>query len=439
MAVQEPATAERAPYARIAAISVGFGGLMLVTTLYNAQMQFLLRDYFSSRGVIGALMGVDALIALALIPIVGAWSDRLEGRLGKRLPFILIGMPIAAVTFALLPSAGRTALWTLLLCDAVFMTASALYRGPLIALMPDHCPASKRSGANGLVNLVGGIGSALALGVVGPLFDIDRNLSFGIAAAVLLLACVVVWRSAERHPAHVARAGIGTLSDAAVEQSPVSALIDLIRGAAALFRSSNRGQLLVLAAIFCYFIGFSSLDNLFPLYGVEVLGLTEGEATQVVTYVAVAFIIGAVPAGFLGNRIGKAPSMLLGMVLMPGMFIVASFQQSPTAFPVLLIFGGIAWALINVQAYPLVADLGGLSRIGFFTGMYYLFQNASQAIGPGIMGVAMDVFGDVWLFWGGAASFVVAFVLLRAGANRLAEPEDVAETTDPLAAPTEPK
>src|SRR5690625_373935 len=301
---------------------------MLVTTLYNAQMQFLLRDYFSSRGVIGALMGTDAIIALALIPIAGAWSDRLEGRLGKRLPFILVGMPVAALSFALLPSAGRMALWTLLWCDVVFMSASALYRGSLIALMPDHTPAPKRSGANGVVNLMGGVGSALALGVIGPLFDIDRNLSFGIAAIALLVACAVVWRAAERHPAYVARAGIGTEADNAAEGSPLSALVDLLRGTAALLRPHNRGQLLVLAAIFCYFVGFSSLDILFPLYGVEVLGLTEGEATQIVTFVAVAFVIGAVPAGFLGNRIGKAPSMLIGMVLMPGMFIIASFQSS---------------------------------------------------------------------------------------------------------------
>jgi len=92
-------------------------------------------------------------MAVLLIPFVGAWSDRVNTPLGQRLPFIVLGIPTAAVFFALLPFAAGQ-LWTLLAVDIVFLLAMTLYRAPVIALMPDHTPVNKRSAANGIINLL---------------------------------------------------------------------------------------------------------------------------------------------------------------------------------------------------------------------------------------------------------------------------------------------
>lgn len=82
---------------------------------------------------------------------------------------------------------------------------------------------------------------------------------------------------------------------------------------------------------------------------------------------------------------------------------------------IVLFSGGIAWAFINVQAYPLVADLGGISKIGFFTGLYYLFSMASSIVAPGYLGLLMDIFSPPSLFYGAAVTFVIAFYFLRKG------------------------
>src|SRR5690625_2888813 len=103
---------------------------------------------------------------------MGAWSDRLKTPLGGTLHFIVIGMPIAAIFFILLPYMSQTTLIFLLIIDVIFLLAMTVYRAPVIALMPDHTPVEKRSAANGVINFMGGVGALLALFALAPLYDV---------------------------------------------------------------------------------------------------------------------------------------------------------------------------------------------------------------------------------------------------------------------------
>src|SRR5690625_148879 len=143
-------------YGKILAIGSGFLALTLVWTVYNTYMPLLLGDFIDSRAIRGGIMGLDNLMAVILIPVIGAWSDRLKSPLGGRLPFIVIGMPIAAIFFILLPYMSQTTLIFLLIIDVIFLLAMTVYRAPVIALMPDHTPVEKRSTANGVINFMGG-------------------------------------------------------------------------------------------------------------------------------------------------------------------------------------------------------------------------------------------------------------------------------------------
>ncbi len=411
------ATPARFSWLQIWLIGAGFLGVQVVFTTYNAFLPLLYREFLDSRLLIGALMGTDNLIGLLLIPVVGAWSDRIRSRLGRRLPFMLVAVPVAALTFAGIPYAA-TMLWTLILVEVVFTAAMHAYRGPVISLMPDHTPPERRSTANGIINLMGGIGTLIAFGGLSLLYDIDPRLTFGIGAAILAATLLIVWRAADRHPPYVDDdAGGGSAR-------PVR---DALAGVRLLASRPNRGQLYVLGAMAVYFIGFAGLDAMFPLYGVEELGLTEGRAAFILTFFAGSFILLALVAGMLGTRFGKIPVMLTGLAILPVLFLSAVPVRSPALIAALFVGGGFAWGLVNVQALPLVADLGGRDRIGFYVGMYYLFTMAGQMLGPAVLGGAMDLLGNQGLFVGGAAAFLGGLVLLRAGQRRLgADPEDLA-------------
>lgn len=112
-------------------------------------------------------------------------------------------------------------------------------------------------------------------------------------------------------------------------------------------------------------------------------------------------------------------AMLIGLIGLSTIFLILLWLNSLVLLKGMLFVGGISWALINVQAYPLVADLGGTTKIGFFTGMYYLFSMAASVIAPALLGLTMDLFGHPALFYSAAASFVIAFLLLRRGMDEL--------------------
>ncbi|MCM3668622.1 MFS transporter [Mesobacillus maritimus] len=400
-------------YGKIFVIGSGFFALSLVWAFYNAYMPLILGDYIESRALRGAIMGLDNFLAVLLIPIIGAWSDKMDTRFGNRLPFIMVGMPVAALFFILIPFASTMTFWLLLLVDIVFLFAMTLYRAPVIALMPDHTPPEQRSTANGIINLMGGIGAIIALFGLSTLYGINRNYPFLVAGLLLLLTFLLLYYTVDRKPPYVTRATNNDHSDS------------LIKNFKILKEKAFRGHLFVLISIFLYFIGFTGVESQFTVYAVEHLNMKESTAGFTLGFFSLSFVIFAVPAGILGSRWGKAPSMLIGLIAQPIIFISIPLLPYlggffPTINPVLLLqivlfIGGIAWAFINVQAYPLVADLGGKSKIGFFTGLYYFFSMASAIVAPGLLGLLMDLFSHSALFYGSAVTFIGAYYFLRKG------------------------
>jgi maltose/moltooligosaccharide transporter len=382
-------------------------------------MPLILGDYIDSRAIRGAIMGLDNLLAVLLIPVIGTWSDKIDTRIGNRLPFIVIGMPLAAISFILIPFASVSTFWILIIVDIIFLLAMTIYRAPVIALMPDHTPPEKRSTANGIINLMGGIGAIIALFGLSTLYGMNQSYPFIVAGLLLLSTFILLFFTVDRNPPYAEKN-----KD---EMNEVLASHSLFDGYKLLRMKEFRGHLYVLIAIFLYFIGFTGVESQFTVYAVEFLHMKESTAGFTLGFFSLSFVLFAVPAGILGSKWGKAPSMLVGLIAQPIIFIsIPLIPVLGSVFPdinqVLLLqgmlfIGGIAWAFINVQAYPLVADLGGKSRIGFFTGLYYLFSMASAIVAPGILGLLMDLFNHSALFYGSAITFIAAYYFLKKGHN----------------------
>ena len=381
-------------YFKIFVIGSGFLALMLVWTFYNAYMPLILGEYIHSNGIRGAIMGLDNLLAVLLIPIIGTWSDKVDTKIGNRLPFIAVGMPVAALFFILIPYASAITFWMLIATDMIFLLAMTIYRAPVIALMPDHTPTGQRSTANGVINFMGGVGAIIALFGLSPLYRIDRPYPFIVAGGFLLFTFILLFFTVDRKPPYA--------GNATEELDEVKAAGSFLEGLKQLKRPEFRGQLFILLAIFIYFIGYTGVEALFTVYAVEHLNMEASKAGFTLGFFSLAFVLFAIPAGLLGKKYGKVPSMLTGLIFQPLIFLCIPFLPLiSTVLPgidqvlllqIVLFIGGIAWSLVNVQAYPLVADLGGKSRIGFFTGLYYLFSMTSAIIAPAVLGFSWMYF-----------------------------------------------
>lgn len=83
-------------------IFVGFAFFLIMTfwQAYDTIIPKILTDKFGmSQSLSGAVMALDNILALFLLPMFGALSDKTHSKLGRRTPYILVGTLVAAVLF----------------------------------------------------------------------------------------------------------------------------------------------------------------------------------------------------------------------------------------------------------------------------------------------------------------------------------------------------
>ena len=112
---------------------------------------------------------------------------------------------------------------------------------------------------------------------------------------------------------------------------------------------------------------------------------------------AAALIVFAIPSGLIATRIGRKPTILIGLGGMAAGLIIGFFLRQPTALLILLAIMGAFWALVNINSLPMVYDLGGEERIGAFTGLYYFASSAAAITGPILVGGLIDLAGVDYL------------------------------------------
>src|SRR5687768_9395025 len=179
-------------YGKIFLLGFGFFGVSVIWGVYNAFVPIFLANKFGLSAVfIGFFMTLDNIAALFIQPPVGAWSDRLRTPIGRRLPFILVGVPITALAFGLIPLASALPLFVA--CTSTLLLSAALWRTPVVALMPDITPSEKRSQANGIINFMGGIGTIIALQTGGMLYELSPAFPFWLGSALVLVAAMIVF------------------------------------------------------------------------------------------------------------------------------------------------------------------------------------------------------------------------------------------------------
>ncbi|MDE6638986.1 MAG: MFS transporter, partial [Acetatifactor sp.] len=151
-------------YKRTFFIGLAFLSISAFWQMYDNIIPLIMKNTFGlGETVTGILMAMDNVLALFLLPVFGALSDKVDTKLGKRTPFIVTGTVLAVIFMMLLPFADRKQSLVLFVA-ALFATllSMGLYRSPAVALMPDLTPNRLRSRANAVINLMGAVGGVYA-------------------------------------------------------------------------------------------------------------------------------------------------------------------------------------------------------------------------------------------------------------------------------------
>ncbi len=391
----------RLNYGKTFLLGFGFFGVSVIWGVYNAFVPIFLSEKFHlSPVLVGFFMTLDNIAALFIQPFASSWSDRIRTPIGRRIPFILIGAPISAFAFGLIPVAAILPLFVA--CTSTLLLSAAIWRTPVIALMPDITPSQFRSQANGIINFMGGIGAIIALQTGGILYKMNPNFPFWLGSALVLAAALIVYLFIEEPK----------------DYEQTEAQPGILASLREVLTSEDKSGLRILLAIFFWFVGYSAVDTFFTLYAKHHLGLNEGDGATLLSVLPLFFVLFAIPSGFLAGKIGRrttisiglvaislmlvllyvtpASALLTGVAPLPlvGIPLVAGGARMLTVAGVFLIIAGAAWAFVNINSLPMVVDLTSSARIGTFTGLYYLFSTLSAIVGPNLNGWAIKLTGN---------------------------------------------
>ena len=412
-------------YSKTFLLGFGFFAVSLIWGTYNLFVPVFLSEKFGlNAAMIGFFMTLDNIAALLIQPPVGAWSDKLRTKIGRRMPFLLIGAPISAVAFGLVPVAAILPLFVA--CTTTLLLSMAFWRTPVIALMPDITPSKFRSQANGIINFMGGFGFIVASLGGAALYERNPALPFWVGSILVIFAILLVFAFVREPKTYVT-----------AEKTP-----GMVESLKYLSQERDKSGLRLLLAIFFWFVGYSALDAFFTLYSINYLGIGEANGARLLSQLSLIFILFALPSGYIGGRIGRKPTILTGIVVMAIIMIliftipVSTLNTQVFTLPVigvvpvlglLLMCAGIGWALININSLPMVVDLTDTTHVGTYTGLYYLFSTLAAIVGPNINGWVIQLTGsnynNIWIV--APISMVTAFVMMlgvkRGEANQAAE------------------
>jgi Na+/melibiose symporter-like transporter len=389
-------------YGKIFLLGFGFFGVSVIWGVYNAFVPIFLANKFGLEAAfIGFFMTLDNMAALFIQPPVGAWSDRLRTPIGRRLPFILIGAPITALAFGLIPLAAVLPLFVA--CTSTLLLSAALWRTPVVALMPDVTPSEKRSQANGIINFMGGIGTIIALQTGGMLYNLSPAFPFWLGSVLVVVAALIVFLFVKEPKQYMEN------------NEPQPSMIESLRE---VLNDPDKSGTRILFAIFFWFLGYSAVETFFTLYAQEHLGISAGDGATLLSVFPLFFVLFAIPSGFIAGRIGRRVAISIGLVvvsiilalfyLLPAGTLLTPLAPLPlvgiplteggprllTIAGAMLIFGGIGWAFVNINSLPMVVELTTAARLGTFTGLYYLFSTLSAIIGPNVNGWSIQLTGN---------------------------------------------
>ena len=369
--------------------------------------------YLQIQWKVGIIMALDNIAALFIMPIFGHLSDKTKTKLGKRMPYIIVGSIVTAIALPFIPlsfnigmgneSATLIGATVGMICSMVVIIIFMMsYRSPAVALMPDLTPKPLRSKANGFINIVGYVG-----GAVGSIFAIvipvtkyidgsNRSLwmleiPFIVCSVVLLLSLGLLLYKVRENKLHAELDEEIKRGDAFGESA------ELVEENAKLSKNNTRNLVLILIAEVFWFMSLNAVETFQTNYVMFWLNTSSAGGAIMTVISGAASVIGFLVAGIIADKIGRKWTIFIGICVVALCYVAYAFvpkvdpavtgegafeSNLPWIFFILLPTIGLGSSLIHICSFPLVTDYCTADKLGRFTSLYYTASMLAQSITP---------------------------------------------------------
>ncbi|MGX5681678.1 MFS transporter [Schumannella luteola] len=401
-------------------VALGVFAQESVWNFHDSQTPVTLAEYTTSVALIGLIMGLDNIIGIVVQPLMGFFSDRFRGRWGRRTPFIVVGAPIAALLFVLIPLAPT---FPILIAIIVLFSLTANSFKPIAeALIADQQVPEHRSKANAVGRFASGL--TIIVSALLSLFVVDESveLAYVISAVVMIVCFAILLISLKESRTVAYRAVVDEDKELGRETTGFFGVLkDIVT-------DRDRSRLVMILAVIVTWGAWAAVRALLTLYGVEQLGLSRGEAGGLTLPASVAFLLVIIPLAILSDRFGRRRVMRIGIIVFAiGTLSAFAFSGSTTATLVGILIAAAGFAGFAANAAVMLWNLAPSQRlIGVYTGIFAVAQAIGSSAGPAAVGGLVDA--TDW-------SFLMLFVavlsllglLLTFGVRREYSDEQLAE------------
>ena len=461
--------------ARIFKVGIAFVIVMLFWEVYDFAVPILLdRTYGLSATWRGFIMGLDNILAIVFLPLFGSFSDKYKGKIfGRRTPFIVIGTLLAGILVMLLIAientefnklvdegvksidtlvskgyldskyldpiyktitednalfeqfsidfhaaqvkmalantvSNPTSIVLFIIVLFVLLVTMSSFRAPVVALMPDVTIKPLRSGANAIMNFMGGIGGFISIGLY-SLFAPD----YGSFVLLFLLLVTFMYMLLAGYMLLVNE---NKLDSIRYQEEKRWNVVDEeeVCGEEKLSKPKLISLLLILAAIFFWFMGYNAVRSHLSVYVTDKLLMAASGVGLINFANGLGGALALIPVGFMSGKIGRKKSTLIGFALASIAFFPCLFVTAKTSYVVGICFvlAGIGLIIVNVNTLPMVCEMSKGSNVGKYTGYYYVASMSAQAVAPFFAGLFMDKIGDNIMFAFASVSIIIAFIVM---------------------------
>ena len=411
-------------------IGFGFFTVGLMEPLYDSYVTIFLKKYIEQTWLIGLIMALDNVLALFLIPIISDISDKTNTKIGRRMPWIIILVPISAIFYSLLPYAAKTSLTALIVVIGLLNLSKQSSRGPIVALMPDMVPAEYRSQGNGVINTMGNIAGIAGTILLARLMDLDivlpilgptkDTLPFPLVGILAIFATILLFFFVKERKSPLYQEQVIKNSSTVKFKEKIKTVLT---GSITRDGKQDQSTLFILVSLFFWFMAYQGLVPYMGVYSIETFDISTGSGAIASGMVAIAGVIFAIPMGFLASKFGRKKMIrisLFALVLVflsqIAVFFLAESSTNPSQY-VYLFWGiffvfGIFWICIVANSFPILWQMASFAKIGLYTGLYYTFSQAAGILSPFFAGIVIDMVGYEGLFAYGATFFILAFITM---------------------------
>ena len=328
--------------------SIGAGAFYAFNNFVLPQ---LLRAYGAGDLLIGLLSSTRSIEGALIQPTVGALSDRIWTRMGRRRPFILVAVPISAAFF--LVAAGAPDLVTLAISIFLFSIFFNTAIDPYAALLADVAAPTERGILSGVSTGIQLVSQVLFLLLISRVAASGTIPSWSyVLVAVLLVGSFLVTvvgiheprALAERRERHSMRDYVGALL-------------------------AHRDAVKYLLCVFFYMFAFSAVLPYLTLFIVDDIHQTEGTALILSAATLLVTAAAAIAWGKLADKIGTKPVLVIGWALLGVAAIGGTVIETLPQTVAVVVVAGIGNGAATAIGWPLLASLIPPEETGVFAGL----------------------------------------------------------------------